>query len=396
MEYKFSDKISSLQPSVIREILKFTSEPGMISFAAGNPAPEAFPVEDVRRMSKEILENTPILALQYSVTEGYPPLREALMKMAKARYNVGRDFDQLLVVSGAQQGVDLAARVLLNEGDTVICEDPSFIGSLNAFRSYNAKLAGVAMDEDGMNIEALEAALKANPKAKFIYTIPNFQNPSGITMSLQKRREVYRLAKAYGVFILEDNPYGELRWAGEDIPAIKALDEDGIVFYCGSFSKVLSPGIRVGYVVAPAPVIAKMTVAKQCNDVHTTIMSQLLCHRFITECDLDAHIEGLRKIYEKKSSLMMEHMDREFSKNVHHTVPQGGLFLWCTLPQGSDMMGFCRKAVAEKVAVVPGNAFTSDETAPSYSFRMNFSTPTDEQIVQGVKILGRLTHQMFD
>ena len=396
MEYTFSDKISSLQPSVIREILKFTSEPGMISFAAGNPAPEAFPVEDVRRLTREILENTPILALQYSVTEGYPPLREALSAMAKKRYGAGRDFDQLLVVSGAQQGIDLAARVLLNEGDTVICEDPSFIGSLNAFRSYNAKLAGVPMDGDGMNIDALEKTLRENPKAKFIYTIPNFQNPSGITMSLQKRKEVYRLARQYGVLILEDNPYGELRWAGKDVPAIKSLDEDGIVIYCGSFSKVLSPGVRVGYVVAPAPIVAKMTVAKQCNDVHTTILSQLICHRFITECDLDGHIAGLRKIYAKKSALMMEHMDREFSKNVSHTVPEGGLFLWCTLPQGSDMMGFCRTAVEQKVAVVPGSAFTPDESVPSYSFRMNFSTPTDEQIVEGVRKLGRLTHEMFD
>ena len=207
-------------------------------------------------------------------------------------------------------------------------ESPSFIGSLNAFRSFRSQLVGVEMDDDGINIEKLEAALKANPNTKFIYTIPNFQNPTGITMSLEKRKEVYRLALQYGVLILEDNPYGELRFSGEDVPTIKSMDTEGIVIYCGSFSKVLSPGLRVGYVVAPKEIIAKLTVVKQSSDVHTTILSQLICDRFLKEYDFDAHVAGLREIYRKKSSLMIRQIDQHFNPAVVHTNPEGGLFLW--------------------------------------------------------------------
>ncbi|WP_312643627.1 PLP-dependent aminotransferase family protein [Hydrogenoanaerobacterium sp.] len=395
MNYIFSDRIISLQPSAIREILKATSDPSVISFAAGNPAPEAFPIEDVRRITAEILENSPIAALQYSITEGYPALRTALSDMLKKRYDIGNENDGLLVVSGAQQGIDLATRCLLNEGDTVICEAPSFIGSLNCFRSYRANLVGVDMDEDGINLEKLEDALKANPKARFIYLIPNFQNPSGITMSWEKRKAVYALAKQYSVLIIEDNPYGDLRFSGEHIPAIKTLDTENLVVYCGSFSKILSPGMRVGFVCAHNDVLAKMTVAKQCNDVHTTILSQMICHKFITECDLDAHIAKLQAIYRGKCKLMLDHIDTDFHPAVAYTKPEGGLFIWCTLPQGSDMMNFCRIAAQNKVAVVPGSAFTTDDEVETTSFRLNFSTPTDDKIAQGCTILGKLTRELF-
>ena len=247
MDYFLSDRVQTLKPSAIREIFKYASDPEVISLSAGNPDPEAFPVKEIAEISNDVLTNRPIDALQYSITEGYVPLRNALKDYMKNKFNIGRDFDELIVTSGAQQVMDLATKSLVNEGDTVICEAPSFIGSLNSFRAYKARLCGIPLESDGMNLEALEKALKTEKNVRFIYTIPNFQNPSGVTTSLEKRHAIYELAKKYGVLILEDNPYGELRVSGEDVPAIKSFDEDGIVIYAGSFSKVLSPGMRIGW-----------------------------------------------------------------------------------------------------------------------------------------------------
>lgn len=395
MTYHFSDRMSTLQPSVIREILKSTADPSVISFAAGNPAPNAFPVEDVARISNDILTKTPIDALQYSLTEGYPPLRTALRALLEQHYQIPTANNELIVISGAQQGADLAAKALVNEGDTVLCEDPSFIGCLNCFRSYNCNLVGVEMESDGMNIQKLEQAMIDHPNTKLLYVIPNFQNPTGITTSEAKRHEILRLAKKYNVMIMEDNPYGDLRFGGEPVPSIKSMDDDGAVIYVGSFSKILSPGLRVGFVLAPQPVIAKMTVGKQCADVHTNILAQMITERFLATCDLDKHIAMLVGIYKSKCQLMLDCIDREFAPSVAHTVPDGGLFLWCTLPEGADMMDFCRRAVELKVAVVPGSAFLAKETDPCRSFRMNFSTPTDEAIIEGVKRLGKLTKELF-
>lgn len=394
MKYVFADRVSSLQPSAIREILKYTSDPSVISFAAGNPAPEAFPVEEVREISDKLMRENPIGVLQYAVTEGYTPLRGHLSEYMKRKHNIGRDFDQLLITSGAQQAMDLASKSLCNEGDTVLCESPSFIGSLNAFRSYGLKLCGIPMQDDGMDLDALEQAMKREKRARFLYTIPNFQNPSGITMSMEKRRQVYELAKRYGILILEDNPYGDIRFAGEHIPAIKSLDEEGIVIYVGSFSKVLSPGMRVGYAIAPAPIIAKMTVCKQTSDVHTNIWSQMVAYEFMTGYDYEAHLGRIRKIYEHKAGLMMDCFDRELGDRLTCNRVEGGLFLWPTLPEGIDMPAFCKEAVQHKVAVVPGNAFLMDEEEPCQSFRINFSTPTDEQLERGLAILGDLVRNM--
>ncbi len=394
MEYTFSNRISALQPSAIREILKFTSDPTVISFAAGNPAAESFPIDAIREIAADILQNRPVEALQYSVTEGYTPLRTQLKARLHEKYAIGRDFDELLITTGAQQCMDLATKVLCNEGDTVICEDPSFIGSLNAFRSYGVRLKGVPLQEDGMDLDALEAALKTEKNVRFLYVIPNFQNPMGVCTSFEKRRAIYELARRYDALIVEDNPYGDLRFSGEDIPAIKTLDEDGRVIYCGSFSKILSAGMRLAYVSAPSPVIAKMTVAKQVSDVHTNIFFQLLTDEYLRRYDLDAHIAAIRKIYAHKAKLMLDAIDAHFAPGVTHTTPQGGLFLWCTLPDGVDMPQFCRTAVENKVAVVPGTAFLCDESGSSQSFRMNYSTPSDDAILRGVEILGGLTRQL--
>ncbi len=390
MEYSFSDRVQALKPSAIREIFKYAADPEVVSLSAGNPSPEAFPIEEIKEISSRLLEENPIGVLQYSVTEGYPQLRETLKEYMKSHHNIGRDFDDILITTGAQQIMDLATKSLVNEGDVVITEAPSFIGSLNTFRSYNAKLVGVKIDDDGMNMEELEKALQTHKNARFIYTIPNFQNPSGITMSLEKRKKMYELAKKYNVLILEDNPYGDLRYSGEYIPCIKSFDEDGIVLYAGSMSKVISPGIRVAYVIAPKPIFQKMVVCKQGNDVHTNIWSQMVCNELMTKYDFDAHLEKLRNLYRKKAQFMMDLMDKYLvPMGITYAKITGGLFTMCTLPDYVDMQEFCKDAIKNKVCVVPGNAFLTDESEECHTFRVNFSTPTDEQLEKGIKLLAK-------
>lgn len=390
MEYSFSDRVQALKPSAIREIFKYAADPEVVSLSAGNPSPEAFPIEEIKEISSRLLEENPIGVLQYSVTEGYPQLRETLKEYMKSHHNVGRDFDDILITTGAQQIMDLATKSLVNEGDVVITEAPSFIGSLNTFRSYNAKLVGVKIDDDGMNMEELEKALQTHKNARFIYTIPNFQNPSGVTMSLEKRKKMYELAKKYNVLILEDNPYGDLRYSGEYIPCIKSFDDEGIVLYAGSMSKVISPGIRVAYVIAPKPIFQKMVVCKQGNDVHTNIWSQMVCNELMTKYDFDAHLEKLRNLYRKKAQFMMDLMDKYLvPMGITYAKITGGLFTMCTLPDYVDMQEFCKDAIKNKVCVVPGNAFLTDESEECHTFRVNFSTPTDEQLEKGIKLLAK-------
>ena len=396
MNYSFSNKVTGLKASAIREILKFTAFPDVISFAAGNPAPEAFPTEAVKEITAKILEENPVSALQYSITEGYTPLRDTLKKRLTSQNSFNADMDDLIIMSGAQQANELSCKVFLNEGDTLICETPSFIGSLNAFKSYNVNLVGVEMDNDGINLEKLEEAVKNNKNVKLIYLIPNFQNPTGNCMSFERRKAVYELARKYDIMILEDNPYGEIRFAGKDIPSIKSLDTDGRVIYSGTFSKILAPGIRVGFVSAPKEVIQKIVVCKQVSDVHTNVLGQIIADEFLNKYDVEAHLEKIRAIYRKKCGIMLSEIDKNFSKKITVTRPEGGLFIWATLPDGCDMMEFCRKAVEAKVAVVPGNAFTIHEDDPINSFRLNFSTPTDEQLVKGCEILGKMSKEMFD
>lgn len=397
MQYKFSENVDALQPSAIREILKFTGMPGVISFAAGNPAPEAFPVEEISRISAELFDKDPILALQYNITEGYPELRDILKARMAEQHCFDKTADDLITTSGAQQANELSCKVLLNRGDTMFCESPSFIGSLNAFRSYGVNLVGVELEEDGMNLDALEQAVKENPNPKLVYVIPNFQNPTGRVMSLEKRKGLYELACRYNLIILEDNPYGDLRFAGTPIPSIKSMDTEHRVIYSGTFSKILAPGLRVGYVSAPKEIVSKITVCKQVSDVHTNIWAQAVCAEFLKRTDMVTYLEGLRAVYRRKCNLMADGIRQHFSKRVRWEMPEGGLFLWCTLPEDCDMPAFCKKAVSEyQIAVVPGNAFLVDESAKTSSFRMNFSTPTDEQIVKGTEILGGMTREMLD
>ena len=391
MEYIFSDRMKSMKPSAIREMFKYAADPSVVSLSAGNPAPDAFAAKQIGDICAKIFEERPIEALQYSVTEGYPKLREFTKNYMKENHNIGREFDDVLITSGAQQIMELSVKVLCNEGDVIICEDPSFIGSLNSFRSFGAKLCGVPMDSDGMNMEALEEALKTNENVRLIYTIPNFQNPTGITMSLEKRKTLYALAKKYNVLVIEDNPYGDLRYKGENIPNIKSFDEDGLVIYSGSFSKVIAPGLRVGYTVAPEEIVRKMVVAKQGEDVHTNILSQLICYEFLTQYDFNENLAMLRDLYSKKSSLAIQLLEKYVVPHgITYQPIEGGLFVWCSLPSNVDMPDFCTKAVKDyKVAIVPGNTFLCDEAEKSNCFRINFSTPSDENLKIGIERLGK-------
>lgn len=393
MSYSLSAKFANLKPSAVREILKVTNEPGMIAFAGGSPDTAAFPCEEVKKLSAEILNEDPVCALVYGVSEGYEPLRKTVKEWLKRRGNIGTDDDVVIITAGGTQVMDITTRVLTSEGDTVICEEPSFIGSLNCFRSHGCRLAGVPIDADGMNMQALERVISENPNAKFIYTIPNFQNPGGTTMSLEKRKKMYELALQNDLVILEDDPYGNLRVAGEEVPAIKSFDTEGIVFYAGSFSKILAPGIRVAYAVIPKRAAGAFTIGKQVSDVHTGVLNQMIVSRWFNEYDVDRHIEDIRKIYKRKLDLMCACLDEYCKGFITYVRPQGGLFVWAKLPDNVDMLAYVNALLERKVAVVPGSAFMTDDTALCSYIRLNFSTPSDEDIVKGVKIMGEVAEQ---
>lgn len=396
MKYEVSEKFKNLKPSAIREIFKSLGTPGSISFAAGNPNPDSFPVADMKRIADEIFENEPVTALQYGITEGYAPLRELVAKRLKKVYDIGTPDDDLIIVTGGQQGIELTCKVVCNEGDTVICENPSFIGALNAFRSLGAKLVGVPLEDDGISLEALENVLKANPRAKFLYTIPTFQNPAGITTSYEKRRAVLELAKKYDILILEDNPYGDLRFSGKDVPTYKSMDSEGRVVYCGSFSKVLSAGMRIGFLCAGKELISKIVVAKQVEDVHTNVLFQMICAKYIEQCDLEAHIAEIRVLYRKKAELMLSALEKYMPEEVGFTRPEGGIFLWCSLPEGLSLDEFVKKAGEKNVFVVPGTAFAADPEEECRSFRLNYSMPSDDEITRGIKILADIAREMIE
>lgn len=395
MEYQFAKRMSNVKASAIREILKATSDPKMISFAGGNPSAEAFPVEEIEKISADILTNEPISVLQYGITEGDQELIQAATHFFNRHEQVMKADDQMIITSGSQQIMEFVAKILCNEGDVVICENPSFLGALNAFKSLGAVLRGIEYKNGQLDLESLKQALQMEPKPKFMYLIPNFQNPTGMTMSLEVRKEILKLAKDNGVLILEDNPYGDLRFEGEAIPSIKSLDEDGLVIYAASLSKIIAPGMRVACCIAPKAIIQKMTVAKQASDVHSNLWAQKVMARYLQNYDMDAHIERIRMIYKQKCHLMLDEMKKHFHPDVQYTIPTGGMFIWVTLPESVDMLTFVKKALKKNVAVVPGNAFLDDDTKECHSFRMNYSTPTNEKIKEGVKILGEITYEML-
>lgn len=397
MEYTnyMADRVKTMKGSAIREMFKRMADPEIISFAGGNPASELFPSDELSKIAGKVLMTSPTLALQYGTTDGYVKMKDCARARAEKVSSIS-DNDAILIVTGANQGIDLSAKALLNKGDKVIVESPSFIGSLNAFRTYEPELVGVSVEDDGMSMEGLEEALKANPEVKFIYTIPTFQNPTGTTLSLVKRKRMLELADEYDVLILEDNPYGDLRFSGEDIPTIKSMDTNGRVIYIGSFSKILSPGMRLGYVIAPAPLAEKIEVLKQVNDVHTPMLTQLMCVEFMKKYNIDSYIEKNRELYKKKCNKMLECMEKYFPKGkVKWVVPQGGIFLWCECPTITDIAPVVDRCLEKKVAIVPGSNFAIDIFAPSNMFRLNYSSATLEKIEEGMKRLGEVLTEML-
>lgn len=388
MEYTVSNRMSEIRGSAIREIFKYAADPEVISLAGGNPAPELFPNEELAAIAEEMLREKPVLALQYGVTEGYAPLREAIKARMKKVEGIGGENDDLLIMSGGQQGIELTTKCVVNEGDTVLVEEPSFIGALNAFRSYGAHLVGVPMTEGGIDPEALEKAIEENENVKLLYVIPTFQNPTGTTMSIERRHQVYEIAKKHGILIIEDNPYGELTFDGVKTPTIKSFDTEGIVVYCGSFSKILAPGLRLGFMVADKSITSKVTIAKQVSDVHTAMLPQLLAYEFLQRHDIDALIVKMRANYAHKCQTMLDAMERYFPKDVTFTRPGGGLFIWCDLGHGIDTLPLSKECAKRKVVFVPGNTFMVDIDKPCSCLRLNYSTMSDEKIVEGIRRLG--------
>lgn len=395
MKYEYANRIGNVKASAVREILKATADPTMMSFAGGNPSAEAFPVKEIETISARILKEEPISVLQYGITEGYQPLIDEATKFFNRQENVTRETDQMIITSGSQQIMEFAAKCLCNEGDIVVCENPSFLGALNAFKSLGVQLKGIEFKDNQLDLEALEKALSTNPRPKFMYLIPNFQNPTGLTMTLEVRKKILELAKKYGVLILEDNPYGDLRFDGEFVPSIKSLDEDGLVIYAASLSKIVAPGMRVACCIAPKDIIAHFTIAKQVSDVHSNLWAQRVMAEYLRDYNMDLHIQNIQKIYRDKCHLMIEGIQKHFHPSVEYTKPHGGMFIWVTLPKHVDMQLFVKKALEQKVAVVPGNAFLDDDTKECHSFRMNFSTPSSAQIEEGIEILGKLTYEMI-
>ena len=396
MNYSFSNRVGNIKPSAIREILKLSGDPSIIPFSAGNPSSESFPYEEINKYIDDILQTEPVTALQYGITEGYAPLREVLKKRCISIYHsFNEDRDDLIVTTGAQQAFDFFTKVTCNEGDTVIAEGPSFVAALSAFKSYGANVKQVNIrEEGGIDLEELENTIKDSHNLKFIYCIPNFQNPTGLTMPLETRKGILELAKKYNILVLEDNAYGDIRFRGTHLPTIKSMDTEGRVVYVGSMSKLLSPGLRVGFVSAPSEIISKMIVVKQISDVHSPVLNQMICYKFLTLSDVPEHIKHINEIYLRKSDLMLGELDRFADGAFTYTRPEGGLFIWCTLPERVDMLEFCKKSVEKRVAVVPGNAFYADDMARQQGFRINFSSPSDENLIEGTRIITEIAKSM--
>lgn len=387
MEFEVSKRMSTLKGSAIREMFKKMADPTVISLAGGNPAAELFPNEELSEIAAEILKTNPVGALQYGISEGSIPLRKKILEMVSERENINATLDEITIVSGGQQAIEITSKILLNEGDGVIVEEPSFVGALNAMRSYGANLVGVPIESDGINIEVLREKIKETPNVKYIYVIPNFQNPTGITMSVEKRKAVYNIAKENNLFIIEDNPYGELTFDGVKLPTIKSMDTDGLVIYCGSFSKILAPGLRLGYMIAPESFTQKAVLAKQVSDVHTSLLPQLIALGYLEKYSIDALIEKMRALYSEKCNVMIDAIEKYLPESVEHTTPHGGLFVWCST-ENIDSAVLAKRCADEKVLIVQGNNFAVDMEKKSYGFRLNFSTMPNDKIVEGVKRLG--------
>ena len=393
MSLRYAKRMDNIKASEIRELLKLTQKPEIISFAGGLPAPELFPVEELEKVSSKVLEEQGTTAIQYGPTEGYEPIR---VEITKRMEKVGIECkpEDILVTSGSQQGLDFSGKIFLNPGDIVLCESPSYLGAINAFKAYEPEFIGVPTDENGMIMEELEDILKNNDRVRFIYVIPDFQNPSGRTWSIERRKRLIELANEYNVAIIEDNPYGELRFEGEYYPAIKHYDTEGRVIFLGTFSKIFCPGLRLGWVCAEEEVLNKFVLAKQGSDLQSSTISQMQVAKFLEEYDIEAHIENLKKVYKKRRDLMINTMKEEFPEEIKFTNPEGGLFTWVVLPEYMNARDLAVKAIEKNVAFVPGGSFFPNGGNEN-TLRLNYSSMDDEKIVIGIKRLAEAIKSMM-
>jgi len=393
-ENRFALRTDGMKSSTIRELLKLTQQPDIISFAGGLPAPDVFPVERFQEASNHVLRKDAKKALQYSTTEGYLPLRELIIsEILGEELNITPE--NVIITSGSQQALDLIGKVLLNPGDHILVESPTYLGALQAWNAYQAKYITVSMDDDGMQVDQLEDALRSNPK--FIYVLPNFQNPTGVTLSYERRKKLVELADKYGVPIVEDDPYRRLRYEGKDIPSVIEIDDEfrgktpynGNVVYMSTFSKILAPGVRLAWVVGPTDVIKKMVQAKQGADLHTSTFNQYITYGVAKDGFVTKHIELIKNVYGERRNVMLGAMDRSFPPGVDWTKPNGGLFLWGRLPENINTVELLDKAVKEKVAFVPGSAFYP-YSGGNNTMRINFSFSNTDEIEEGISRLGRV------
>jgi 2-aminoadipate transaminase len=393
-EHRYAHRTQRMGSSVIRELLKLTEQPDIISFGGGLPAPEVFPVPQFQEACNTVLRDFGAQALQYSTTEGYRPLREMISRHS-GRYGIEITPDNIMITSGSQQALDFIGRVFINRGDRILVESPTYLGALQAWNAYGAEYIAVPSDKDGMITAELEQALRAGPK--FIYVLPNFQNPTGVTMSLERRHQLVELADRYGVPIIEDDPYGQLRFEGDHLTSIVVLDSrfrnengshySGNVIYLSTFSKLLAPGIRLAWVVAPVEIIRKLVMAKQAADLHTSTFNQMVAYEVGKGGFLDEHVKVIRATYKERRDVMLETMDELFPAEVTRTRPEGGMFLWGVLPEGMDAAEVLKIAVERKVAFVPGEAFHPCGGGAN-TMRINFSYSSPEIIREGVTRLG--------
>lgn len=393
-EYRYAHRMQKMGSSVIRELLKLTEQPDIISFGGGLPAPEVFPVKEFKEACNYVLEHFGAQALQYSTTEGYRPLREMIARHT-SRYSVPITPDNILITSGSQQALDFIGRLFINRGDYIALESPTYLGALQAWNAYGAQYISVPADENGMIVDELEKALRIGPK--FIYVLPNFQNPSGSTLSLERRKKLLELADKYGVPIIEDDPYGQLRYEGEHIPSVVSLDSayrghdggcySGNVIYMSTFSKLLAPGLRLAWVVAPEEVIKRLVMTKQAADLHTASFNQYVAYEVGKGGFLDEHVKVIRATYKERRDVMLEMMEEMFPAEARWTHPLGGMFLWGILPEGTDAAEVLKVAIDRKVAFVPGAAFHPNGGGDN-TMRLNFSYSSPENIREGITRLG--------
>ncbi|MES2298628.1 MAG: PLP-dependent aminotransferase family protein [Pseudomonadota bacterium] len=384
IQWRFSDRASQLQSSFIREILKITQRPEIISFAGGLPSPATFPVGEMKEAFDKVLTDNGKVALQYGPTDGFPPLREWIANSLSTD-GVKISAEQVLMTSGSQQALDLLGKVLIDEGSRVLVETPSYLGALQAFSVYRPEFASVATDDHGLVPASIEAVADG---ARLLYALPNFQNPTGRSLSVERRLELVKTCAAHGLPLIEDDPYGALCYNGEPFPKMLNMNPDGVI-YMGSFSKVLTPGIRLGYVVAPTPLVRRLELAKQAADLHTAQLTQMVVHEVVKDGFLDRHIPSIRTLYGNQCQVMLDAMAEHFPASVSWTKPEGGMFIWVTLPKHIDAMKLLDIAIANKVAFVPGAPFYANEPETN-TLRLSFVTVSPERIREGIAILGKL------